>query len=111
MQKPENRATVNRFVGAWLETKAVEGVLKDVKDDAFTDTAGRFELSFRGQPGKERLDRLQQGVQHDARRVRVPGPCGLPSRFCPASPGLCPLHRDSHRGGAHRHRRRRPRTR
>jgi hypothetical protein len=37
LQKPENRATVNSFVGEWLETKQVEGVLKDVKDGEFTD--------------------------------------------------------------------------
>jgi hypothetical protein len=37
LQNPEHRATINRFVGEWLESKQVEGVLKDVEDGVFND--------------------------------------------------------------------------
>jgi hypothetical protein len=38
LQDPKNRATINTFMGEWLETKRVEGVLKDPNVFNFADS-------------------------------------------------------------------------
>jgi hypothetical protein len=38
LMEPKNRATINTFMGEWLETKRVQGVLKDPKVFDFADS-------------------------------------------------------------------------